>query len=73
MAIPPGHKANFETLLRAARDGRLSLMECTCAKTGEPRYVICAVQGEIGGTITMVPFGHMFEGDNPFENYLPPA
>lgn len=43
MSIPDHARANFTTLLRAAADGNLALMECADAATGEPRYVICAV------------------------------
>lgn len=37
MAIPDHIRANFETLLRAARNGDLALMECTDASNGIPR------------------------------------
>ena len=70
MAIPQAHAANFQTLLRAAEDGNLALMECSDAVTGEPRYVICAV-GRDGTDYVMTPFGHLAEG-NPFEAYRPP-
>lgn len=70
MAIPDGHRANFDTLLRAAREGDLALLECTDAHTVEPRYVICAV-GQEGGEHLFVPFGHLHDGD-PYEAYLPP-
>ena len=70
MAIPAGHRANFETLMRAARDGNLALMECRDAVTLEPRYVLCAVERE-GESFGFVPFGHLHDG-NPYEAYLPP-
>lgn len=71
MAIPEHHRTNFDTLLRAAADNALALMECTDAATGEPRYVLCAV-GFDGGSYLMTPFGHLAEGD-PFAAYCPPA
>ena len=43
MAIPDHARTNFNTLLRAAGDGNLALMECLDAVTGERRYVLCAV------------------------------
>lgn len=43
MAVPDHARANFQTLLRAAGDGNLALMECLDAHTQEVRYVICAV------------------------------
>ncbi|MGQ3049230.1 MAG: DUF6117 family protein [Niveispirillum sp.] len=70
MAIPDHARANFSTLLRAARDGNLALMECNDAITGEPRYVICAVGRDRRGII-ITPFGHLADG-NPYDAYLPP-
>ena len=46
MAIPKGHKNNFETLKKAAVNGDLALMECTDKNTGKKVNVICAVQWE---------------------------
>lgn len=71
MAIPEAYRRNFETLRRAAEQGDLALMECADARTGEPRYVICAV-GRQGGDYVMTPFGHLHDG-NPFEAYIPPT
>lgn len=71
MVIPKPHRRNFETLLRAAADGNLALLECTDATSGEPRYVICAVGRERGDFI-MTPFGHLHDGD-PFAAYIPPG
>lgn len=70
MAIPEVHRTNFGTLLRAAADGNLALMECTDAQSGVPRYVIAAV-GRDGTDFIMTPFGHLADG-NPYEAYLPP-
>ena len=71
MSILDHARTNFETLLRAAADGNLALMECVDAATGAPRYVICAVDRS-DGDFVFTPFGHLAEG-NPFEAYLPPA
>lgn len=71
MAIPDPYRRNFQTLLQAAEQGDLALMECTDAQTGEPRYVICAV-GRDGSDYLFTPFGHLHDG-NPFEAYLPPT
>jgi hypothetical protein len=71
MSIPDHISTNFDTLLRAASDGSLALMECTDAVTGEPRYVICAV-GHEGTDYVFMPFGHLTDG-NPYDTYLPPA
>ncbi len=70
MAIPEHARTNFNTLLRAAGDGNLALMECLDAVTGEPRYVLCAV-GRDDGDYIFIPFGHLADG-NPYDAYLPP-
>lgn len=70
MAIPDHARTNFNTLLRAAGDGNLALMECREAATGEPRYVLCAV-GRNGSDHVFTPFGHLAPG-NPYDAYLPP-
>lgn len=70
MSIPDHARANFQTLLCAAENGHLALMECPDAASGVPRYVICAV-GRDGEDYVFTPFGHLAEG-NPFDAYLPP-
>jgi hypothetical protein len=70
MAIPDYARKNFQTLLRAAENGHLALMECIDAATGEPRYVICAV-GWRDSEYLMTPFGHLADGD-PFQMYVSP-
>jgi uncharacterized protein DUF6117 len=72
MAISDGYKRNFDTLLKAAKDGNLGLMECTDALTGEMRAVICAIWVDPKGVHHMVPFGHMCPG-NPYDEYIPPS
>ncbi len=71
MAIPDGHRRNFSTLLRAAENGDLALVECTDASTGEPRYVLCAVARDADEMFVMTPFGHLADG-NPYDHYRPP-
>lgn len=70
MAIPDHARTNFNTLLRAADDGNLALMECLDANTHELRYVLCAV-GRKDGDFIFTPFGHLAAG-NPYYAYLPP-
>ena len=71
MAIPDYARANFETLVKAAKAGDLALMECTEVESGETRYVLCAVSRE-KDVYVMTPFGHLAPG-NPYEAYIPPA
>lgn len=70
MSIPAHARTNFQTLVRAADDGNLALMECVDAQTGALRYVICAVDRDSGDYI-FTPFGHLADG-NPYDAYLPP-
>lgn len=70
MAIPDYAQTNFQTLLRAAQDGNLALMECLDAGTKAPRFVLCAV-GREDGDYVFTPFGHLADG-NPYDAYLPP-
>lgn len=70
MAIPDHVRRNFRTLLRAAADGNLALMECADTRTGEIRHVLCAV-GRDGDAYVLTPFGHLAEGD-PYDLYRPP-
>ena len=71
MSIPDYARANFQTLLNAAANGDLALMECADAVSGETRYVIAAV-GREGEEFVFTPFGHLADGD-PSEAYLPPT
>ena len=70
MAIPNPVRTNFNTLLRAADDGNLALMECLDAVTREVRYVLCAV-GRDSVDCVFTPLGHLADG-NPYDAYLPP-
>jgi hypothetical protein len=70
MAIPDYARTNFDTLLRAAGNGNLALMECLDVVTRQPRYVLCAV-GRSDGDYVFTPFGHLAEG-NPYDAYPPP-
>jgi hypothetical protein len=71
MAIPEHARANFETLVKAAKAGDLALVECTEIASGETRYVLCAVS-RAEGDYVMTPFGHLASG-NPYDAYMPPA
>jgi len=73
MAIPEGYKANFETILRAARNEDLALVECTNKDTGKPAYVLAAISG-VGpdDKMEVVPLAMMFDG-SPYELLIPPS
>lgn len=71
-AIPAWVSKRFNTLVNAIKADRVALLSCKCATTGEPRYVMCAVNSGGDDSIEMVPFGHISTAGNPFEEYLPP-
>jgi hypothetical protein len=71
MAIPKGHKQNFQTLVDAFNAGDVALMECQLSATGETVAVICAANRMPDGEIQFTPFAIMFNG-NPYEMVNPP-
>lgn len=71
MALKRGDRANFKTLLRAARANALALVESTDAETGEYRALICAIVFD-GQDYCITPFGHLATAD-PFEQYTDPS
>lgn len=72
MSISKAYRNNFETLLRAAANKDIALMECFDAKTRQPVYTVCATQREKNGDVSAVPLAKLFDG-NPYEELLPPA
>lgn len=71
MTIPAGHATNFDTMLRAAANGHLALLECKDAKTGEPVYTIVMVSMH-GNEYEFIPVARMFDG-NPYDHVVPPT
>lgn len=72
MALRDVDIENFETLVRAARNGDLALVETKDENSGEYRAVICAVdRGPIFGT-AVIPFGHLSPND-PYAEYANPT
>ena len=70
MAIPEHVRQNFQTLLNAAANDDVALLECTDKQTGEPVYTIVAVTHD-GDEYILAPFAKMFDG-NPYEELNPP-
>lgn len=71
MALRESDKENFETLLRAARNGDLALVETKRQSNGEYVALIVAMERE-RGTFRMTPLAEMVGGD-PFELYKDPS
>jgi len=64
------HKANFETLTGAFKQGDVALMECYDTQAQEKVAVICCVVFD-GKGYGFTPFARFFNG-NPFEILQPP-
>lgn len=69
--IPKPYRDNFSTLSRAFRDGAACLLECRERTTGNPAYVICAVN-HCGQAFNLIPFAQLFD-DNPYALLVPPG
>ena len=67
-----GDRANFNTLLRAARGGHLALVSAIRKADQAPVALVCAMQRNDDQTITPVPFAVLVEG-NPFELFEDPT
>jgi len=71
MALLPGDVENFNTLMKAAREGDLALLECQDAKTKEYVATICFVNQQ-NNEFEFVPVARMFFG-NPYKCVIPPS
>lgn len=69
-AIQKGYKANFETLLRASKNGDLALLDCQDKATRKTVRVIVAVAFD-GKEYSFSPLAKMFDG-NPYDELNPP-
>lgn len=73
MSIPKGHRMNLDTIIRAAKNGDLCLIECQERKTKKIVYILAAASSaEIEGEVDLVPLARMFEG-NPYKELIPPG
>jgi hypothetical protein len=71
MALPIGHRKNFDSLRQAFLAGDAALMECQLTATGETVAVLCAANHLPDGGVEFVPFGMLFNS-NPYETVNPP-
>lgn len=69
MAIKEGYRANFDTILRAARNNDLALIEAKRDSDGKEVVLLCAVASD-EEEYNITPFAEMCSG-NPFEDYIP--
>jgi hypothetical protein len=66
-----GYAPNFESLLRAAKENVLCIMEVDDTRLGRAQAALCAVHIDEDGLYVMTPFAVMCEG-NPYEYLVPP-
>lgn len=69
MSLHSSDRENFETLLKAAKNDDLALVECTDKKTGAYVAAVCAIHKE-GGEYVVTPIAKLFV--NPYEEINPP-
>lgn len=71
MALQKGDRKNFDTMLKAAKNGHLALVESR--RNSDQSYValIAMVYQEPSGEYVIVPVGEMVSGD-PFVLYANP-
>jgi len=70
--LADAHKANFETLERAFKNGDLALVSAIRKTDKQAVALLCAMQVNEDETITPVPLAEMVN-DNPFELYEDPT
>jgi hypothetical protein len=71
--IPPESIQAFDTLTHAFEEDAVYLLACHDKATGQPAYVLCAVQ-PCGQEYEYVPLARLFDGDpHDLLEPLPPA
>lgn len=71
-AISQVCRKNLDTIVEAARNGDLALLDCQDVKTGKPVVALIAVYRDENGDFDFVPLAKMFDGD-PYEELNPPG
>lgn len=71
MALKEADQHNFDTLLRAAANNDLVLVQSKDKETGEYRALLCA-KWQDGDLTCLTPLAQMVTG-NPFEQYVDPT
>jgi hypothetical protein len=69
--INEGYEFNFKTLLAAAHNGDLALVECTDKATGKVVIAVCAIATYEDGMTDIIPVAKMFDG-SPYDELDPP-
>lgn len=63
---------NFETLIKAAANGDVALLDAYDVRLGRAQPVIAAASREESGAVTFVPFALLID-ENPYERLRPPS
>lgn len=71
MSLGTHYKANFNTMLLAAENKDLALLDCRDKETGKQVHVVCAIYRDNEGQFNMVPLAKLFDG-NPYDEVDPP-
>ena len=66
------HRHDFDTMVAAARNGDLALVECTDAKTGEVVIAVCIMVDHSDGSTDIMPVAKLFSG-SPYDELIPPV
>lgn len=70
--ITEGYQTNFQTILDAAGDGSLCLVNCLSITTGTDVMTVCACNRYADGSVELVPLAKLFDGD-PYDEVMPPT
>ena len=66
-----GEKMNFDMMYRAVKAGDVAHTICTRKTDMSEKLVLCAVNREVGGDVSLVPIAELIDG-NGYELYDPP-
>lgn len=71
--ISIGYKKNLETIISAAKVGRLAILDCQDKATGKPVVAVVAMSGpDANGEYDIIPLAKMFDSD-PYDELRPPS
>ena len=72
VVLTKGHRTNFDMMSTAANAGDLGLVSSRRVADGQDVALVCAIQIDEDGSIMLIPFAEMINGD-PFEIYQDPT
>ncbi len=72
MTLAIGHQTNLDTIIRAANNRDLAVVECQDKFTREPVPVLAAIYQDASGEYVITPLARLFTG-NPYAELLGPG